>query len=74
MTRPNDLWVYDGPDLGAWCCPYCDDLAGYALDRIDDKKHIYMCECGKRFEFMWDTCPDGEGGSNLVVALVKEIV
>lgn len=67
------VWKDDGNNLGAWECPYCNDITHYSYNRMDEVKRIYTCECGKKFEFMWDTCSDGEGGSNLVVAITKEV-
>ncbi len=67
------IWKDDGINLGSWECPYCNEIAHYNLKFIDDDKSIYTCPCGRKFKFEWDTCPDGEGGSNLVVALTEEI-
>jgi ribosomal protein L37AE/L43A len=67
------LWVWTPNEFsaGAYSCPYCDELTDWALKRTTET--VYTCRCGKKFEFEWDTVPAGEFGSNLVLALTREV-
>lgn len=66
-------WVDNKSHLGAWECPFCKEMTDYSIERVPKDESSYTCTCGKRFAFSWDTCPDGEGGSNLVLAIEREL-